>query len=66
MYSNTPKSTFVKNFILDSGDTITISDTGRVILFESDTLEQQFQQLSESTGLSLPFLKLLRLQLDKA
>lgn len=57
MYSNTPKIAFVKNFILDSGDTITISTGASYTFSESDTLEQQFQQLSESTGLSFAFLE---------
>ena len=57
MYSNTPKIAFVKNIILDWGDTITISTGASYTFSESDTLEQQFQQLSESTGLSFAFLE---------
>ena len=62
MYSNTPKLSFIKNFILDSGDTISFSAGASYTFSESDTLEEQFKQLSDSTGLSFAFLEAITVQ----
>jgi hypothetical protein len=62
MYSNTPKLSFAKNFILDSGDTITFSTGVSYTFSESDTLEEQFRTLSNSTGLSFAFLEAITVQ----
>ena len=62
MYSNTPKVSFSKNFILESGDTCTFSTGMSYIFSESDTLEEQFRSLSESTGLSFAFLEAITVQ----
>ena len=62
MYSNTPKLSFAKNFILDSGDTITFSTGVSYTFSESDTLEEQFRSLADSTGLSFAFLEAITIQ----
>jgi len=62
MYSNTPKVSFAKNFILDSGDTITFSTGVSYTFSESDTLEEQFRSLADSTGLSFAFLEAITVQ----
>lgn len=62
MYSNTPKMSFSKNFILQSGDTCTFSTGISYIFSESDTLEEQFRSLSDSTGLSFAFLEAITVQ----
>ena len=62
MYSNTPKVSFVKNFILESGDSISFSTGVSYTFSESDTLEEQFKQLANSTGLSFAFLEAITVQ----
>ena len=59
MYSNTPKIAFVKNIILDWGDTITISTGASYTFSESDTLEQSIESSLESES-SEAFIDFIR------
>ena len=60
MYSNTPKIAFVKNIILDWGDTITISTGASYTFSESDTLEQTIDDSLKSESSDVAFFDFIK------